>query len=284
MAIVLGLLTAVFFGAGDFFGGLSTKRVPVIVVVGVSHLVGLIGVLILTPILAERFGLDDFLLGVVGGLASGAGVILLYRGLARGPMVVVAPLTAITAAAIPAFWGVANGETFTALAWLGIAVAGAAIVLTSLPSKQATHAPITSQVVIESLAAGALFGFMLILFDSTEADTAPWPVVGARLLTSTALLGALFVSGREHLRGIITDPKSGTLGMIVLTGLFDTGSNVLFLLATARGDLTIVAVLSSLYPAFTVVLARTVLEEPITRPQLLGLSAAIAASVLIALG
>jgi len=285
VAILLGLLTAASFGAGDFFGGLSAKRVSVIVVIAISHLIGLISVTVVALLVAEEFVAGDFLTGIVAGAAGGIGVALLYRGLARGPMAVVAPLTAITAAAIPALWGViANEESFSALAWIGIAIAGIAIVLTSLPSGRMGSASVGGQVVIESLAAGTFFGVLFILFDATSEASAPWPVVGARLLTATLLLTWLLLQRRDQLTSLVGPSSGNVLALIALTGLFDTGSNVLFLIATSVGDLTITAVLSSLYPISTVLLARFVLDERMSRIQLVGLVAALGATVLIALG
>lgn len=283
MAVIFGLLTAFFFGAGDFCGGLSAKRVSVLAVVAFSHLVGLIGVAILTPFLAEQFVWADLFIGMVAGASGGVGVALLYRGLARGPMVVVAPLTAITSAAVPSLWGVITGETFSGRAWVGIVIALAAIVMISIPNSAnndgAANAPITSSVVIESLISGSMFGLMFILFDATSEVSAPWPVVGARILTSGLLVGVMVTQRRSELGSL-----RPALPTIILTGLFDTGSNTLFLFATNVGDLAIVAVLSSLYPVTTVLLARVVLNERMSRLQLGGLLAALTATALIAAG
>ena len=120
---------------------------------------------------------------------------------------------------------------------------------------------------------------MFIVFDATAEATAPWPVVGARVLTSGVLLTYIATRARAGLETL-----RPALGTIVLTGIFDTGSNVLFLLATNMGDLSVVAVLSSLYPAITVLLAKLVLDEDMSKTQLAGLASAIVASVLIALG
>ena len=100
MAVLLSLLTAAFYGAGDFCGGLATKRAKVIQVVALSHTVGLAGVLILAPLLADAFTWRDAGLGGLGGIFGGIGVGLLYRRLAVGPMSVVAPLTAVTSASV----------------------------------------------------------------------------------------------------------------------------------------------------------------------------------------
>ncbi|MFT7475126.1 MAG: drug/metabolite transporter (DMT)-like permease [Verrucomicrobiales bacterium] len=278
MAIFFGLLTALFFGSGDFFGGISAKRTSLLYVVAFSHLVGLLGALALAPFLADAFTWSDFAIGAVAGALGGVGVALLYRGLARGPMAVVAPLTAITSAAVPAIWGVAGGETLSAIAWVGVAVALMAIGLSSIPNTS-DGTGVTKAVIGQSLLSGACFGSMFILLDATLDATAPWPIVGARTLTTAVLLTIIFTVKREGLPSI-----KPAIGTIALAGLFDTGSNVLFLFATTVGDLSIVAVLSSLYPAATVLLARIWLNERMSRLQLVGLVMALTATALIAAG
>lgn len=285
MAIVLGLLTAALFGAGDFFGGLSTKRVSVVVVIAIAHFIGLVSIALVAPFVAEEFLTRDFLVGIAAGVAGGLGVALLYRGLAQGPMAVVAPLTAITSAAIPSLWGILGGESFTRIAWAGILLAGLAIVLTSLPGEpRARKAQIAPRVIIESLLSGAFFGVFFILFDTTSTTSSPWPVVGSRLITASVLLIWLLAVRRSELHALKSVEGRKVLPLIALAGLFDTASNALFLVATSFGDLTIVAVLSSLYPASTVLLARFVLDERMSRVQFTGLVAALAATILIALG
>lgn len=278
MAIFLGLITAFCFGSGDFFGGLSTKKTSVLNVVAFSHFVGLFTVVILAPFLADSFSWSDVGLGAIAGILGGLGVIGLYRGLATGPMAVVAPLTAVASAAFPAIWGTLSGESLSGLAWIGILIALVAIALSSMPSN-VSAAGVTINTIVESLAAGVGFGAMFILFDLTSADSAPWPVVGARATTSAALL--LFVL---LIRKVDLDEVRPAAGLIIITGLFDTGSNVIFLFATALGDLSVVAVLSSLYPISTVILARFVLDERMSKLQLTGLALALFATVLIALG
>lgn len=278
MAILLGLITAISFGSGDFFGGLATKRTSVLNVVAFSHFVGLISVIVITPFIADAFSFRDLGIGALAGIFGGIGVVGLYRGLATGPMAVVAPLTAVASAAFPALFGILSGDSLTLIAWIGILIALVAIALSSLPNN-VNASGITVRTIVESLGAGIGFGALFILFDVTADDVAPWPVVGARAITSTALLLFVFFVRRIDVQEI-----RSSAGLIVLTGLFDTGSNVIFIIATTLGDLTIVAVLSSLYPISTVVLARAVLDERMSRVQLSGLALALIATVLIAVG
>ncbi len=278
MAIFLSLVTAACYGTGDFCGGLAAKRARVIQVVALSHAVGLIGVLAITPFLADAFTWRDMGLGAAGGIFGGIAVALLYRRLAVGPMSVVAPLTAVTSAAVPAVWGVATGDSLGVYAWIGVVLALAAITLVSMVSDGMT-APVTPMVVLESLAAGVGFGAFFIFLDATEGATAPWPIVASRVVTSVALVSILVAGSQPTLPA-----ERETLGLIALVGLFDTGSNITFLYATNEGLLTLVAVLSSLYPIGTVILARLVLSERMTKPQLWGFVMAMVATALIAAG
>lgn len=278
MTIFLSLLTAAIFGTGDFCGGLAAKRATIVQVVGGSHLVGLIGVAAASFAIADEFSSNSFLLGAAGGVFGGLGVGFLYRRLAVGPMAVVAPITAITSAAVPALWGAFRGDAISLLAWLGVGVALVAIGLVS-SSSDGSIGDITPQVIAESLLAGAGFGAFFIFLDATEAASSPWPVVGARLVTTVGLLGFMLMSRRQ-----VVPRESAAVWLIVATGIFDTGSNVIFLYATNGGSLTVVAVLSSLYPISTVLLARFVLCERMTRLQLTGFVAAMIATGLIAAG
>lgn len=279
MAVFLALLTAALFGTGDFIGGLAGKRMNVIRVLAISHAVGLVGITIAAFVLAERFIFEDMLWGAVAGIAGFIGLALLYRGLARGPMGVVAPLTAITSAAVPAAWGLlVNDETLGSIAWVGVVIALAAIGLASWSPDDGT--PITPAAIVEALAAGAGFGLMFVGLDQTVEASAPWPIVGGRIMTVAFVAVYFLLIRRESpLPAVRADLKLPAIG-----GLLDTFSNAMFLYAALEGDLVIVAVLSSLYPIATVLLARFVLGERLTRVQQLGFVAAMAATALIAAG
>lgn len=278
MGVFLSLLTAAMFGTGDFFGGLAGKRMRVLHLLAVSHLIGLFSILAASLVLAERFSATDIAWGMVAGLSGIVGLGLLYQGLARGPMGVVAPLTAITSAAVPALWGVAvDGDDLAAIGWLGVGLALAAIGLVSWAPT--VEAPITLRGVLEALMAGVGFGVMFILLDQTDPASAPWPIVGGRLLTAGGLL-LYFLARRES----IMPPDATSRSLVVGLGLFDTGSNALFLYAADAGSLTIASVLSSLYPVSTVLLARLFLHERLTPWQQAGFVAAVGAGVLIAAG
>lgn len=284
MAIVLALLTAGMYGVADFYGGLASRRAKVLEVVAGSHVVGAFGSLIATLVVAERFVVRDAQLGMIGGLFGVVGVGLFYRRLAVGPMSVVAPLTALTAAVLPAAWGVVGGERPTMVGWLGIALALAAVFLVSLSSdSEDNHATVTMQVVVESLLAGAGFGGMFIFLDATSEEAALWPVAASRVLTATILILFLTAVSQRNRTPLIPDDRRSWL-LIFVVGVLDTGSNISFVYATNRGQLAVVSVLSALYPVSTVILARTVLGERMTRPQLSGFVVAMSATAFLVLG
>jgi len=278
VAIVLALLTAAFYGTGDFSGGFASRRTSLVSVVLWSHAVGLLGVLIVVPLLSDGApARSDLVLGGVGGLFGLAGLALLYRGLARGPMSVVAPLSALSSAMVPLTWGLVDGEQLSILAGLGVAIGLVAIVLVSSERRRADRPPVTTLIVVEGLLAGVGFGTFFVFLDVADDASAPWPVVSARVLT-VALSLAVAAAVRP------ARPVGRTWWFIVAAGLLDVAANVTFLLATGEGDLTVVSVLASMYPAATVLLAWLVLREPIGRTQLVGLGLAALAITLVGVG
>jgi drug/metabolite transporter (DMT)-like permease len=279
VAIILSLLTALLFGAGDFFGGMATKRIRVVQVLLCAHIIGGIGIFAISLAIADQFRIEDLGWGALAGASGIVGLGLLYRGLARGPMGVVGALTAITSAAVPAIWGtLVDGDELAALAWMGVLIALVAIGLVSWSSDD-SDTPVTTRIIVESLIAGAGFGFMFILLDHSDPASAPWPIAGARMLTAPVLLAGFLVRRK---RVWPRDPIA--LRLVVGVAVADTISNAIFLYATQHGSLTVVAVLSSLYPVATVILARTVLHEKLTRLQLGGFILAMGATAMIAAG
>lgn len=275
MGVIWSIVTAVVYGSADFVGGLATKRERAAAVMLGAHSIGLVGVFFAALVLADAFTTRDFVIGAAAGLCGLVGVILLYRRLAEGPMQVVAPVSAVVAAAVPALWGLLSGERLSGLAWVGVAIAIAAIIMVSTGGER-SGTPVTSVVIIESVLSGIGFGGVFILLAATESATAPWPVVGGRIITVIVL--AVYALARR-------EPLSRDLQwwwLVAAAGLGDTAANVTFLWAAASDDLVIVSVVSSLYPVSTVVLARIVLGERMTSLQLGGFAAAMTAIGLIA--
>ncbi|MEE2767667.1 MAG: EamA family transporter [Actinomycetota bacterium] len=277
MVAFLALLAAALFGTGDFLGGRATQRTSILSVLATSHLIGLALILVMAPLMAEGFDGGDFCLGIA---ASGFGLIglaLLYRGLARGPMAVVAPVTAVTCAALPVLWGVAFGDELS-----GLHVAGILLGLLSiaLVSRTRADAPVSAspRLIVDSLLAGVGFAAFYIVIDGTNEASAPWPIVGSRLLSVTVTLLVAVAVGRS------IKPATGSTPLVIGAGVFDTLANVAVLAALNRGMLSLVSVLVSLYPGVTVLLARLVLKERIAVSQVVGLLGALVSIVLLVSG
>ncbi|WP_380843179.1 EamA family transporter [Sphaerisporangium dianthi] len=275
VAIVLATACAVVYGTADFFGGLATRRSRVLAVVALTQITGLVFVLPLLPVLSGTPSAGALAWGVAAGLCGGLGVILFYRALAGGVMSVVAPTTATTSATLPVLAGLAMGERPEAAALCGVVLALAAVVLVSrspgAPAGRATLSPI-----MQALASGLGFGAFFILLKQVPGDAGLWPLAGARLASAIGA-GALALTTGRTLR-----PGKGALPAIIAAGILDMLANVLYLLAVQRGLLAVVAVLASLYPASTLLLARYVLGERLSALQTAGVGLALGAVALIA--
>lgn len=283
MAVILGLVVALSYGAGDFFGGLASRRLATPVVVVASQCVGL-------ALLAAIVGLtggheavgDDVRSGALAGSVGLIGLLLLYRGLAAGAMSIVAPVTAVGAAVLPLAWGLLQGERPGPAALVGVVLALVAVAFVAAPAEEtaAGTAPIVShgRELALALGAGAAFGMVFILLGGTSEQSGLWPVLSARLASvSLVTVGTLALGHR------IAVP-AGTRLLVIGAGVLDVSANAVYVVAAREGLLSLVSVLSSLYPAATVLLARVVLREVVTSRQRVGLLLALAGVGLIASG
>jgi drug/metabolite transporter (DMT)-like permease len=279
VAVLLALASAVVYGMADFCGGLASRRATAFAVVAVSQAAGLLGLLLLLllPWLGGDPTTADLAWGASAGVAGAAGLVLFYRALAVGVMSVVAPVTAVSAAAIPVVIGVGFGERLAWWAVVGIALALVAVVLVAAEDGLSSLRSARPATLVPALAAGAGFGLFFVLLDRTREAAELSPLVGARVV-SVALVVVLAMGARQSLRV----PRA-TLPVVLLGGAGDMTANALFLIATQQGQLAITGVLASLYPVSTVVLAQIVLRERLVATQVAGLATVGAAVVLIAL-
>ncbi|RVX44209.1 putative membrane protein [Nonomuraea polychroma] len=273
-AVILATACAVVYGTADFFGGLATRRTQVLSVIVLSQLAGLVLILGLLPVLPGAFSDRAILWGLAAGLSGAAGLALFYRALATGVMSVVAPTTAVTSAALPVVFGLATGERPGFWALAGVVLALGSVLLVSQDGTPGGRASLGA--LVTSLAAGAGFGGFFILLAMAPAEAGLWPLVGARLSSVTSVVLVALVA-RRSLR-----PRPGSLRIIMAAGVLDMAANVLYLLAQRQGLLSLVAVLVSLYPASTLLLARQVLGERLNTIQVTGVACALGAVALIA--
>jgi drug/metabolite transporter (DMT)-like permease len=275
MSVVLGLASAVSWGSGDFFGGLATRRSNVYSVVIGSQLIGLLLIVGMALLLAESIPPSGHLLfAVAAGVCGAIGLTALYQGLASGRMGVVAPVSAIVSAAIPVLAS-ALAEGVPAVPQLtGFALALAAVWLITRGNGAGSVRWLEIGL---ALISGLGFGLFLVLIDQANEVAVLWPLAAARL-TSLTLLSIAALLLRQRVL-----PARQQLGPVLLAGIGDAGGNIFFTLAAQIGRLDIAAILSSLYPAGTVLMARFFLHEHLSRRQWFGLVLALAAVVLIAL-
>ena len=273
MAVFLSLVTALLYGSGDFLGGLTSRRNSQIQVLTTISLVGVVPLWVLAPLVADTVTLNDLFLGAVAGLAGIAGLGLLYRGLSRGPMSVFAPLTAIVSAVFPVMWGLARGDQQIFRTWLGILFGLLGIFVLTIP-EQKDGSRLSSAVVYEAILAGIGFGLFFALLSETATESAPWPIVAGRTSAAAVLIGVAMIRKSAIL-------PAGSWAALLGCAVCDTGANVAFLFALRYGQLGPVAVLASLYPAATVLLARLVLREHLTARRIAGLALALGAVVLV---
>lgn len=283
MPVLLGLIVALTYGTGDFFGGLSARRSSAAAVVVRSYAWSLAAMGVVLAVTRPEAPLaSDLVLGVAVGFIGPIGIVLLYKGLATGRMSVVAPVTAVGASTVPVAWDIVTGERPSVLALLGVSAALVAVVLiSSAPSHPDSFGPPTAttrEVLPLSIGSGLGFGTVYVLLGSTSDRAGIWPLIAARPI-SVAIVAAGAVATGRSLRASSVDRWT-----IAAAGLADIAANVVFLAAVHRGLLSIVAVVSSLYPASTVVLARVVLGERLHRLQLAGLALAACGVMAMASG
>lgn len=270
--IVFGLTSAACWGAGDFCGGLATKSTQVYRVIISSQIVSLILLLALALILSEPllpFG--SLLLSYVGGIFGGIGLIALYRALADGHMGIAAPVSGVIAATVPVIAG-AFIEGLPELPQLiGFGLALAAVWLISRTGRSTIR---WSDLGLPSLA-GLCFGIFYVIIGSASGSNVWWPLVAARLGSLSLLLSVTLLAHQPRL------VEKTHFMLIVIIGVMEVGGNACYILARQAGRLDVAAVLASLYPAVTVLLARLVLKEHVGRAQAMGIAAALAAITLI---
>jgi drug/metabolite transporter (DMT)-like permease len=288
VVVALSVACAIFYGAADFCGGLAARRMPAVAVLVWSQAVGFVILLAVMPFIPGVPHPSDFGWGAACGVAGAAAVGLLYRALAVGTMGVISPITAVLAAAVPVTFAFFHGDRPAPIALVGIGLALVAVVLVSAVAPmppEGADAPLARSPkphrfppgIPEALGAGLAFGFFFIAFAQTHTDSALYPLLSTRV-TSLALLA----SGGLALRLPLRVHRPG-MRILFLCGSMDMAANILYVLAVHRGALSIVAVITSLYPVATVALAAAMLRERLVPVQWVGVAIALTGVICIAL-
>ena len=274
MTVLLSLVAAASYGLADFFGGVLSKRVSAWTVALAAQAGGSLATLVIALLVGGEPTRADLAWAVAGGLGNGLGTAFLYRGLATGRMGVVAPVSGVGAALIPVVVGVALGERPAALVWLGIVLAFPAIWLVSrLPAGDVSAGGFRDGVL-----AGVGFGGLFVALSRVGEDAGLLPLALNQAVAGVAIVGVATALGAPWL------PREPRAGLGIVSGLLGAAATGLFMYASRGGHLTVTAVVVSLYPAFTVLLAAVVVRERVHATQGWGLALCLAAVVLVAAG
>ena len=278
IGVLLALAASLSWGIADFGGGIGTRRVQVVWVLVVSQLAGLalVGTMALVTQPHAPTG-RELAWGAFGGVMGAVGLGAFYSALAIGSMGIVGPISA-TGAIVPLAYGLARGEHPSALQGAGIALAVAGVIAASLePLPEGGGRTIATGVGLALLAALG-FGSSLLGLNRVSQAGIVWGTLSLRLtVVPIVCIAALLI------RPSVARLRP-TLPILVAAGLFDTGANLLYGASARRGLISVVSVLGSLYPVVLVVLARFVLSERVSRPQLAGVAVALGGVALISAG
>lgn len=267
IGIVLALMAAVGYGAADFIGGLSARRVSVWVVAVAGQLAGGLAMLVVGLGLLGRPQVADFAWALMAGLGSAVGTVFLYRGMARGRMGVVAPVSGVGAALVPVFIGFWLGERPGTLTWVGVLAALPGIYFVSREVVDGTGR--SWGAIADGALAGLGFGLLFVALAQVPESAGVVPLAANQGVGAVVTV----LAARLLHQSWIPQDRAGrrAAGWGALGGLVGAAGTAAFLLASHRADLVVVGVLASLYPAVTVLLAATVLREPFRLSQGLGL-------------
>lgn len=277
MGALLALVSSLSWGVADFMGGLAARRVGPIQVLAVSYPAGAVLLTLLAFfVIPGEVSFELLPYAVAAGLIGALAIGLLYAALTRGPMGVVSPLTAVMSGAVPVAVGLLRGESLSALAIVGIAFAVLAVFMVSKESGHHERTPMSA--IILALSSGVAIGLYLTAIGLAPQDSGIWAATIGRWVSTLVMLIAVIVVARK----VVT---AGFPWLLVIgSGILDASANGIFQLATQRGLLSIVAVIGSLYPAATVVLARVILKERLNRVQISGVVIALSAAAMLSLG
>ena len=277
LGVVLALSSALAYGAADFIGGVGSRRHSSWQVVLVGQAAGALVMLAAGLMLPGSPATLDFAWALLAGAGSATGSIFLFRGLARGRMGLVAPISAVGAAALPVLVGVVLGERPTWLIWVGVlaALPGIWLVSRETTSDRPTR---TRGALVDGTIAGLGFGILFTALAQISDDAGLLPLAGNQVI------GAILTMVTAASLGQPWRPCRGVLGWGSASGVLGASGTLAFMVATGATSLGIAGVLASLYPAVTVLLAAGVLGERIGTGQRVGIGICTVAVATLAAG
>ena len=288
MVMLLGLAAAVLYGTGDFLGGLATRKVPVLTVLLLAQTAGVIVALPAAALWPGPASLAGLAWGITAGLIGGVGVIIFYRGLAAGPMSVVAPVSGLVSTVLPVAVALTEGERPGTGVYAGALLCLAAVVLASCadddtPARSPRAAPRRRlpgavRALGYGIASGTSFGLFFLLIRNAGQSGELWPVAAARI----GELAVVLVTAAVLRRSLRPRGAQGRLRLAAAAaGAIDVTANICYVAATRTGKFGLAVVLAALYPAVTVLLARVVLGERLRWVQRAGLGLAAIGIILV---
>jgi drug/metabolite transporter (DMT)-like permease len=275
VTVVLGLAAAILYGVADFGGGIASRRHTAVTVLLTSYPVGALLMAAMLPFFGGHNDVRATVYGIVGGAAGLVGVMVMYSLMTVAPINVISPVTAVLAAIVPVVVGVGIGERPHVTAWLGILLGLGAVVFVSRTTEENPHGPMRPTTLLLALVSGLGFGFYFVFLARAGDDSGLWPLVISRF-SSALLIVPLAMS-----RGAFSVIRGRMLPVVIIAGACDALANMCFLLASRHGLLSVASVLTSLYPATTVILAVWLLREHTSQVQRFGLALAAGSIVLI---
>jgi len=281
VAIVIALGSSLLWGCADYLGGVKSRTFPVAVVLACMYIASLS---VMTIVVVASGAEAPGAIGVAAGLCAGAfgiaGLSAFYRALSIGTMSIVAPI-ASTGVALPVLVGLATGDQPGLLRSIGLGAAIVGIVLASREDDSTTVEPrLQRQSVLLAIVAGVGFGTYFVLAEIASRESVSWALLLSRMAATPFVVAFAVLALRRGGRPV----RGRQLVVLAGIGMLDLGANVLYNYATTIGELSTVAVASSLYPVITVLLAAALLGERVRGVQRTGVVVALCGVVLIAAG
>jgi drug/metabolite transporter (DMT)-like permease len=289
--IVLGFATSLVYGFADFFGALGSKHIKPVVVTFWSGLSGLALLLSASLFMGADFNANSILCGVIGGIASAFAMTCLYAALAIGPISILSPLSAVVMAIVPMIIGFAQGDRFSLWGWLALGAILLAVVLVGFVPGDDVRLP-SLKCLLLGIGAGIGMGAVLLALAAAPKDSGLASPAILRAVSATLLgIFMLVTIKRGGARGSKSEVTTGQRSKastkiwlaVIATGFLDSSANVFFTIASRQGSLSVVSVLTALYPLGTIILARIFLKERIARSQMFGIILALGASAVLAI-
>lgn len=295
LTAVYGLTGALIFGAADFLGGLASKRISAIQTTAVAAITGLLALLLAYPVIGGAWSPDAVLWGVLSGVSGAIAISLLYACLAIGPMSILSPLTAVVSAVVPATVGLVGGDRLAPIGYWALGLALVAVVLVGfVPERGAVRPSLMG--VLMAIGSGVMIGAFIIMIDLTPDDSGLVPLVLNRAVNGTIMLcvlGVIALAAWRRRRALRAPAERSSpearvtiragLALAVGCGVVDVVANFLLLLGIRAGELSVMSVLTAMYPAGTILLAAVVLRERIAPVQWVGLALALAAAAMLSI-